>query len=162
MDRWPLQSQCDSFYGNPRAGAVWQSANLVHVTCPWKMHIEHTPVAAITIHRKCAESLAGVLDAIWTAVGKAQTEIVRLRYDLFDGSFNYRPMRGSQRLSMHAYGCAIDWDAEDNAFHSTRHLFRGDSLLVVKFREAGWVWGGEWSPPDAMHVQAARVRGEPL
>jgi hypothetical protein len=28
----------------------------------------------------------------------------------------------------------------------------------VKFKEEGWIWGGEWSPPDAMHVQAARIR----
>jgi hypothetical protein len=30
---------------------------------------------------------------------------------------------------------------------------------VIKFKEEGWIWGGDWLPGsvDAMHVQAARV-----
>ena len=60
---------------------------------------------------------------------------------------------------MHAFAAAIDWDAADNEQHALRHLFQNDSLLVVKFREEGWIWGGDWSPGsvDAMHVQAARI-----
>ena len=71
----------------------------------------------------------------------------------------YLPMRGGIALSMHSYGVAIDWDAEENPQHSAKHLFREDSLIVVKFKEENWVWGGDWggSSIDAMHVQAARV-----
>jgi hypothetical protein len=60
---------------------------------------------------------------------------------------------------MHGFGAAIDWDAEENEQHSTKHLFQENSLIVVKFKEQGAVWGGDWSPQsiDAMHLQFARV-----
>ncbi|MBZ5616244.1 MAG: M15 family metallopeptidase [Acidobacteriia bacterium] len=162
MTTWPLQRDCDAFYGNPRGSngsysPAWAAANLTHVACPWQIQIGGKTVPFITIHRKCAESLTAVLGAIWEACGKSQDQINKLHYNVYDGSFNYRPMRANQALSMHAYGCAIDWDAAENPFHDRKHLFTSSSLLVVKFEAEGWVWGGDWSSPDAMHVQAARV-----
>ncbi len=155
---WPLQRDCMSFYGNP-AKPGWLQANTVPVTCPWTLHVGSTPTTHITIHKKCAESLAAVLAAVWEAVGKDEAKIRELRYDRYDGSYNFRPKRNSTSLSMHAFAAAIDWDAADNPFHSSRHLFTHDSPLIAKFRDQGWIWGGDWSPgsQDAMHVQAARI-----
>lgn len=155
---WPLQKDCTAFYGNPyKAG--WLHANTVDVPCPWPLHIEKTPVSHILIHKKCAPSLTRILGAIWDAVAHDIETIKKLRYDVFDGSYNLRPMRGGHAMSMHSFAVAIDWDAEDNAQHSQHHLFKSDSLLIVKFKEEGWSWGGDWSSGsiDAMHVQAARV-----
>lgn len=155
---WPLQSQCMNFYGNPyRAG--WLAANVTDVLCPWRIHVGVTPVSHITIHKKCADSLTRVLAAIYDAVGKDQDKIHELQYDVYDGSYNLRPMRGGSSPSMHSFACAIDWDAGANPFHASKHLFTDDSLLVVKFKEEGWIWGGDWNPgsQDAMHVQAARI-----
>jgi D-alanyl-D-alanine carboxypeptidase-like protein len=161
---WPLQAQCDTFYGNPRGtggsySPQWAAANLVHVACPWVLMMGNQHVPFITIHRNCSDSLTRVLGNIWDAVGKDQGAVESLHYNRYSGSFNFRPMRGGIALSMHSYGVAIDWDAEENPQHSTKHLFREDSLLVVKFKEEGWIWGGDWSGSsiDAMHVQAARV-----
>lgn len=99
-----------------------------------------------------------MLAEIWNAADKDQAKIDAWHYNEYSGSFNYRPKRGSSSLSMHAYGCAIDWDAEENAFHSHRHLFTAESPLVIAFRREGAVWGGEWSSDvDAMHFQFARV-----
>lgn len=162
MNPWPLQRDCDVFYGNPRNGdsysPKWAAQNLVHVVCPWVIHIGKSPVPFITIHQKCAASLKRVLAEIWNAAGKDQAKINAWHYNEYSGSFNYRPKRGSSSLSMHAYGCAIDFDAEENAFRSHQHLFTAESPLVIAFRREGWVWGGEWSnDTDAMHMQAARV-----
>lgn len=155
---WPLQSQCPAFYGNPAAHG-WLHENTVDIACPWPLHMGKLAIPHILIHKKCAESLARVLNNIWDALDKSLSRIHALRYDVFDGSYNYRPIRGSHALSMHAYACAIDWDAADNEQHAMKHLFHDDSLLVVKFKEEGWIWGGDWAPGsiDAMHVQAARV-----
>ncbi len=160
---WPLQSQCDAFYGDPRGpgdevNPAWESANLVEVTCPWTLNTGGT----IRIHRKCAESLARVLSATWEACGRSQVRVQELRYHIFDGSFNYRAKRGGTTLSMHAYAVALDWDAKDNEQHSMSHLFTHDSPLVQEFIREGWIWGGDWSPGsiDAMHFQAARVHGD--
>jgi len=159
---WPLQNDCVAFYGDPRS-PNWLHANPIDVPCPWPLHMGAVSIPHILIHKKRAESLARVLNAVWDATGKSLSTIQALRYDRYDGSYNYRPIRGSTAgvLSMHAFAAAIDWDAADNAQHAQRHLFQDDSLLVVKFKEEGWIWGGDWSPGsvDAMHVQAARVHG---
>lgn len=160
---WPLQKDCPSFYGDP-ASHGWEAANMTTVPCPWPLNAaaddpSNKGPSHIYINKKCADSLVRVLNVIWTGQGQDLAKIKSLRYDKFSGSYNYRPMRGSHLLSMHAYGCAIDWDADDNEFHHTQHLFTDDSPLVVAFKSEGWVWGGDWSPGsvDAMHVQAARI-----
>lgn len=160
---WPLQSQCDAYYGNPRgAGSynpAWAKAHLTRVHCPWPLHMGEIPIPSIVIHRRCAASLERVLARIWSEAGESDARIRALRYDVFSGSFAYRTKRGATSLSMHAYGAAIDWDAPDNEMHSARHLFTSDSPLIRAFKEEGWTWGGDWSGSgvDAMHVQAARV-----
>jgi hypothetical protein len=157
--KWPLQSQCLSFYGDPRKSG-WLQANTTHVACPWPLYMDGGIVLHdILIHKKCAASLGRVLQAVWAAVGHDAAKIHAFRYDIYDGSYNLRVMRGGASLSMHSYACAIDWDAKDNQQHSQHHLFTDQSLLIVKFKEEGWIWGGDWSPGsiDAMHVQAARV-----
>lgn len=147
-----------AFYGDPRRSG-WLAANTVQVKCPWTLYVGKTPVTSILIHKKCAESLGRVLGAIWEAVDKDEIAIKKLKYHVFDGSYNLRSMRGNpNQMSMHSFACAIDWDAADNPFRSRTHLFKSDSLLVVKFKEESWIWGGDWSNPDAMHVQASRVR----
>lgn len=164
--QWPLQSQCDAFYGDPRPrnaheayNVAWAKANLVHVTCPWSLTDFKHHFSAIQIHKKAAPSLARVLARVWDDVGRSEAKIHELRYDVFSGSFVYRRKRGAASLSMHAYGVAIDWDAPDNPMHARRHLFTDDSPLIRAFKREGWVWGGDWAGDgvDAMHVQAARV-----
>lgn len=159
MNEWPLQRECISFYGDPRQ-LGWLHDNTVDVPCPWPLWMGKIELNKILIHKKCAESLTRVLGAVWDAVGHDAAKIHALRYDVYDGSYNFRPMRGGQAWSMHSFACAIDWDAEDNPFHSTRHRFTDQDLLIVKFKEEGWTWGGDWSPGsvDGMHTQAARVR----
>lgn len=163
MNIWPLQKDCNAFYGNPgntsAQWAIWEAANLVDVLCPWVLHMDKLNIVEIRIHKKCADSLKTVLGNIWDAVGHDQSAIETLHYDQFSGSYNQRPMRGGSARSMHGYGCALDFDYDDNLFHATKHLFQDNSLIVVKFKEEGWQWGGDWSPGsvDAMHLQAARV-----
>jgi D-alanyl-D-alanine carboxypeptidase len=157
-NNWPLQSQAFAFYGDPRQPG-WLQRNTTSVECPWPLFVGAIHTSHILIHKKCAASLAKVLNNIWDAAGHDLSVIQAQRYDQYDGSYNFRPMRGGNSLSMHSFACAIDWDAKDNAFHSTRHLFTDQSLLVTKFKEEGWIWGGDWTPGsvDAMHVQAARI-----
>lgn len=157
---WPLQAQVLGIDGMPEGpGSKWYADHIVDVTCPWPLDMDGTKVTQIAINKLVAPSLTQVLGAIWDAVGHDMSAIETLRYNRYSGSFNIRPMRGGEMPSMHSYGRAIDWDSEDNEQHSMHHLFTDQSLLVVKFKEAGWIWGGDWSPQsiDAMHVQASRV-----
>lgn len=161
-NQWPLQKDCNAFYGNPDS-LSWESNNIVTVPCPWKIWFVDGKisqlVAGIRVHKKCAGSLTIVLGSIWDAVGKDQSAIETLHYHHYSGSYNQRPMRGGTMRSMHGFGVAIDWDAEENEQHSSRHLFQENSLIVTKYKAENWTWGGDWSPKsiDAMHFQAARV-----
>ena len=162
---WPLQKDMPTFYGDPGGyeaspqRSAWENANLVDVDCPWPLLMDKTPVTQIRIHRKCADSLLRVLGDIWDAVGHDLSAIQTLRYHLFSGSYAPRTIRGGTMPSCHNFAAAIDWDDQDNQQHATHHLFQDNSLLVVKFKAEGWIWGGDWSPQsvDAMHVQAALV-----
>lgn len=164
MATWPLQRDCANFYGDPRgangkASAKWESANLVLVACPWVLRYDGKPVKGIRIHRECAESLKRVLDAIWQRVGKSQAEIDRIGMSVYGGSYNFRAMRGGKSLSMHSYGCAIDFDPARNALGDKTPAM--DRRVIEEFEREGWEWGGHWTRADGMHFQAARTRANP-
>jgi hypothetical protein len=151
---WPTQAECPSFYGSSEATI---RANLVAVHVPWLMNGK---TQTIEIHRKCAESLTRIVNFIWEQCGKSQDQIHKFGYDVFDGSFNWRVIAGTNTPSVHSYGAAIDFDAAHNAQHATKTEFKPDSLITQAFETEGWIWGGRWSvgSVDAMHFQAARVR----
>ena len=164
MNRWPLQREADQFYGNPRgkngkADPAWEKANLVQFLPPWQMFYDGKPLTrGFRIHRLCHDSLARVFAEIAQAAHHMPNVIAQWGMDTFSGSYNYRPIRGSSHLSMHAYGCAIDLDARDNAMGDLTPEFATHPVVLAAFDKEGWVWGGRWTGrPDAMHWQAARV-----
>lgn len=172
MTTWPKQSACSEFYGNPRGtngklNSRWASANLVEVTPPFAMHMEKTPIKKFPVHRKCAGAFRTWLDQVWLNAGKDQAIIAQWGMDVFSGSFNFRPMRGLNHLSMHAYGCAIDIDAARNGFHCRAPHFASLRREVVKpFLDLGGTWGGDWNGngasvderrADGMHFQFAHL-----
>ncbi len=156
-NQWPLQSECMSYYGDPRQSG-WYAARVVEVPCPWALRVGNITTDHIHVHKRCAESLLRVLNKTWIDVGRDVKKIREIHADIYDGCYNFRSMRGRAQLSMHAFACAIDWDAANNPFRSKKFFFRRDTPLIANFIAEGWIWGGEWSVPDAMHVQACRVR----
>lgn len=74
------------------------------------------------------------------------------------GGYTFRTQRGSTKLSMHAFGAAVDFDPVRNPFKRPSELTAlgtEPGLEVVRiFESRGWVWGGRWSRPDGMHLQA--------
>jgi hypothetical protein len=156
MNNWPLQSEATNFYGDPRgcngkASLLWKAKNLTHIPPPFAMYFAGTPVSGIAIHNKCADSLARVLCEIWIASGKSQKKIDGWGASEFGGSFNFRLMRGSENLSMHAYGCAIDLSPTRFPMGRSAPTFCAEVLKA--FADEGWVN----LPRDRMHFQAARL-----
>jgi hypothetical protein len=165
---WPLQTQRDAFYGNPRSKSnpakvdpAWEAANLVRVDFPWKAVLAwdtDTPVRSVRIHRRCAQSLVRVLQAIWSAAGRDQATIKAWGMHLYGGGFEYRPVRGGKALSSHSWGCAVDFDPERNGYGDTTPNFANVPEVLKAFADEGWEWGGPWRPKaDGMHWQAART-----
>ena len=85
-------------------------------------------------------------------------------------SFHYRQKAAAKSLSLHSYGTAIDINPYNNpyisptgdtipkgaTYHPTtdpRSLHKNHPL-VLKFKQMGWTWGGDWtSIKDYMHFQ---------
>ena len=164
--QWPLQSQCRSFYGNPVttkkgapcADADWEAKNLVTVLIPWRCHASwdvNLRIRTLRVHRLCAQSLERALLAIWMACGQSQAEIDRIGMSSVGGGYNFRLMRGGNSLSMHSYGCAVDFDPARNGLGDPTPAM--DRRVIDAFAAEGWVWGGQWKQKDGMHFQAARV-----
>lgn len=153
---WPRQADVESFYG-PHG-----KVPLVKVKCPWQLELSWEPqtkVGNILIHEKLAGSLAQVLDAQLASYGEDGLRALGLHK--YGGSYNDRPMRGSAAWSMHAYGCAIDWDPDANQLnwnHTKARLAKPDAEQWFKnWEAAGWVSLGRERDYDWMHVQAARL-----
>ena len=164
MNQWPLQSECNKFYGDPRgpgghASPKWEANNLVKFIPPWQMYYAGKPLQYFRIHKKCHDSLARIFGTIAAKADHMPQVLNRWGVTVFGGSYNYRLIRGSSsRLSMHAYGCSIDLDPERNAMGDKTPNFALCKEVLDAFAYEGWVWGGHWTGrPDAMHWQAARV-----
>ena len=171
MTQWPKQSMADAFYGNPRGhnGCVnkaWYKANIITIAPPFKMRFVR-PITKFPIHKKCAEATREWLHAVWNNAGRDQRLIDQWGMNAFSGSYCYRTMRGLQKLSMHAYGCAIDFDAPRNGLHDATPYFATLRQEVVEpFLKLGGVWGGDWNGngssadehrADGMHFQFAQL-----
>jgi hypothetical protein len=164
MPTWPHQSEVDAFYGNPRGinggpSAAWEQQHLVLVEAPWPLVTswDGASVRGIRIHRNCADSLRNVLDAIWQAADRNVDTIRDWGMHLYGGAYTFRLMRGGNRLSMHSWGCAIDFDPARNGFGDTTPHFADCAAVLAAFADEGWTWGGSWTCPDGMHWQAAGV-----
>ena len=161
---WPLQTQCNAFYGDPRspggnASAKWEAANLTTVVPPYRMTYDGKPIKGIRVHKKCAESLKRCLEAVWVAAGKKQSVVDGWGASIYGGAYNFRLKRGGTSLSMHSWGCAIDLDPARNGFGDKTPAMPRE--VIAALEAEGWEWGGHWSKPDGMHFQAARTRAVP-
>ena len=162
MPLWPHQSDVDAFYGNPRGkdgeeSAAWVDANIVKLRAPWPLVTawDFQPVRAIKVHSKCSASLNKVLKQIWDIANRDEAKIKEWGMHLYAGGFKFRLMHGGTKLSMHSWGCAVDFDSARNSFGDTTPNFATIPAVLDAFAAEGWTWGGKWTKPDGMHWQAA-------
>lgn len=72
------------------------------------------------------------------------------------GSFVWRRIGGSYRMSHHAFGTTIDINSDTNPYRSgfplPTHITDMPKWFVDAWREAGFCWGGDWvNVKDPMH-----------
>ncbi len=162
---WPSQNvaSLNAFYGNPVGpyggeDPTWKAENLVAVPVPYRMVLawdDSVLVNKIWFHRKCANSLWRALIGI-AILYPTQEEIEASHLHLFGGSFSYRRIAGSHRLSCHSWGIAIDIDPEGNPLGAIHG--RIPQSVVQSFKDEGAEWGGQWHHrKDLMHFQWAHT-----
>jgi hypothetical protein len=100
------------------------------------------------------------------AVGRELEELLARRPQLkskvlpLSGTFAWRPIAGTSRLSMHSFGAAIDLNSAKNGYWQWHK--GGDVLKLRKdfppeiveiFERHGFIWGGKWAEFDIMHFE---------
>jgi hypothetical protein len=149
---WPEsdQSSLRAFYGDPG-----DESELVKLTFPFPMFYEGRRVISTRCHRKVHDSLLRVLNSIGASYG-AQRGIMEEAED-YGGVFNFRLKRGGSSYSLHAFGAAIDLDADDNTFKNSWPVNADMPLEIIEcFAREGWVSGAAFWGYDAMHFQATQ------
>jgi hypothetical protein len=149
---WPNSDQISlrKFYGQPG-----DESNLITVDFPFATLYEGKQVKKFRCHKKVADSLIRVLKAIGEKYGKNR-EIMEEAED-FGGVYNFRNKRGGSTYSVHAWGAAIDLDADDNTFRDSWPMKADMPLEIMEeFSKEGWLSAGAFWNYDAMHFQATR------
>ena len=83
------------------------------------------------------------------------------KYDKFTtniaGTYNFRYIKDTQRLSAHSYGIAIDLNVEQSAYWKWDKKFTYNNkipkIIVDIFEKYGFIWGGRWYHYDTMHFE---------
>lgn len=73
------------------------------------------------------------------------------------GTFNYRKIAGTTRLSSHSFGIAIDINTEySDYWRWSNNLEYKNQIpmgIVEIFEKHGFIWGGKWYHFDTMHFE---------
>ena len=104
------------------------------------------------------KSLEAVLKEL-IPLAKSRGDIGSILYPA-SGTFNYRVIAGTGRLSPHSYGIAIDlksdkrdywkWSSEKSG---KERLADYPKELVEAFEKNNFVWGGKWGHFDILHFE---------
>jgi len=108
----------------------------------------------------------GAADALERVAARLEYLVARdpgLRDVLYPvvGTFNWRTIAGTSRLSMHALAIAVDVNPGRNPYwrHHRRpsdRLARRQSFppeVLSAFEAEGFIWGGKWAEYDIMHFE---------
>jgi hypothetical protein len=169
---WPLQRDCDSFYGNPRGknvtqpSAKWESAYLVPFKPPFRITYAGKLVSQFKVNKNCLVGFQEAFNNLLNAAGGKQKTLDHWGVSIFAGCYNYRLMRGGNSLSMHSWGCAIDLDPANNSLSDNTPRFAQFPEVLDAWAKTGAVWGGDWNGNndtlderrcDGMHWQFAKL-----
>lgn len=149
---WPSPNQTSlrAFYGAPG-----DESQLVRIEFPYPMLYDGKRVTRTRVHKACAASLLRVLTTIRDLL--PQHAHIEDEANDFGGVFNARPKRGGTSWSVHAWGAAIDLDADDNTFRDSWPMKADMPLeIMVEFAREGWISAGAFWGYDAMHFQATK------
>jgi hypothetical protein len=148
----------------------WERENIVFITPPFRMTYAGKVTKRLRIHKHCAASLLRVFNNLLESAREVNKNNPQRVLDewgvtIFGGAVMYRLMRGSNTLSMHSYGCAIDLDPVNNGLRDITPRFATFPRVLEAFAKEGWRWGGDWNGngssaderrADGMHWQATR------
>lgn len=155
--KWPTQAEVRS--GKSIFGKVGCEGDLVNITPAYPIYYDGRELKTIRVHKLIAEDVAQILQEVKDAYGLEA--IHRLRLDQYAGSYNFRKITSGKSYSMHAWGIAMDWDANNNTYS----MHKPKASLSKPECEKWWeIWEahgatslGRARDYDWMHVQFASL-----
>jgi hypothetical protein len=144
----PNRSDLPKIYG-PIVGNTWARQNEFLGSYPvpeilqGPLSYAGRPTKRITMNKDMIPAFSAAMQMV------IENNLVN-RIKSYDGCFNIRNSRGSEKISNHAYALAIDINDDTNKLGEKPQICL---KLVHCFEEAGFVWGGTWKRPDGMHFQ---------
>jgi hypothetical protein len=142
---WPSQAQVRA--GKSIFGQPGDTRYLVSIRPPYPLFFEGQEVKSIRVHEKIAAHVEAALAEVLATYGLES--IQRLGLDQYSGCYNYRAASGSSALSMHAWGIALDFAAEQNG------LKVGAPEASLSRPECG-AWWEIWERHGAVSLGRAR------
>ena len=128
-------------------------ANLVEIRWMPKSRDKRIRVTQVNGVDKQLEKVSKELDQLPRALRKLCTKL--------GGTYNWRNIAGTDQLSPHAFGIAIDinvsfgdywqWDLKNQG--KTNFVNRIPQIIVDIFERHGFIWGGKWKHYDSMHFE---------
>lgn len=110
-------------------------------------------------HERAAEALRRVVARLEPQVKANPKKLLPFLKDI-GGTWIWRTIKRSKRLSGHAFGIAIDLNVELSNYW--RWTYRGHPMIwknkvpqeiVDAFEAEGFIWGGRWKHFDTMHFE---------
>lgn len=138
--------------------------NVVYYSFDNKLHR-----GQLVVHKSVQKDITDVFELIRNERFPVAKSIPIVKYNWSDSasmannntsSFNYRKIAGTNRLSLHSYGLAVDINPFNNpvvykdgrispkgAKYNPKNAgtFTSACPIVQKFKELGWRWGGEFN-----------------
>jgi hypothetical protein len=131
--------------GRPQPG----DAGYIEIDPAWvQEHIvtaELPVIGRVSCNRKLVPQLRGALEEV---VAEGLTSTIHVYDGCFSSRFVLRSPSAS--ISHHAWGIAIDVNADTNRFATPPTQ---DPRLVAIMQQWGFGWGGDWIVPDGMHFE---------
>ncbi|MDF3054362.1 MAG: hypothetical protein K0Q74_269 [Gammaproteobacteria bacterium] len=145
-------------------GASYETVQANLTTFPWmpKIFSEKFPISVTTIN-----GVDQKLQRISSALSELPATYHRFLSEPFE-SFVWREIAGTNRLSAHSLGIALDinvayshywqWDLETDkkpVHENTALIYRNQIPweIVLIFEQQGFIWGGKWHHYDTMHFE---------
>lgn len=105
-----------------------------------------------------SEALTSAMKEI-TSIAQ-NNEKVRANVFPVNGTYNYRVVAGTNRLSPHSYGITIDLARDKRDYWQWATREQGDERIksypkeiVRVFEKNGFIWGGKWGYFDILHFE---------
>ncbi|NUM53247.1 MAG: M15 family metallopeptidase [Candidatus Hydrogenedentes bacterium] len=163
VDSDPGRLRCDAFF-KKLYGGTKEAVEATLVRVPWP-HAGATKSVSFTSVNGANKALEAVGAEIAKLPKDVQRYVVRP-----NGTFNWRAIEGTERLSPHSYGIAIDfefpdlaarywrWDETKNRASEPQYpiaILADPALrqIVETFERHGFIWGGKWYHYDIMHFE---------